>query len=77
MQSLFSICQDKPATETVNPEPIKFKLLKAMNLFNPILRGFLLPNKQEEYNFPQDHLHFLVHGEATHIPIVYLPTRRP
>ena len=77
MSGLFSLCQHNPLHQTRNPEPIKFRLLRAINLMDPLLKGFLLPCKQENYNFPKDKLQFLSHSETTHIPLIYLPASNP
>ena len=78
MSGIFSITPcSRSSRQSVSPEPVKFRFLKAINLFDPILKALVLPSLKEKYLFPQDHLHFVTIGEDTHIPIVYFPAPKP
>lgn len=77
MSGIFSICQDRgPLENSLNSEPLKFKFLKAISLFNPILRSFVLPNKKEKYKFSREHLSFIKSADS-HIPVVHLAANNP
>ena len=41
------------------PEPLKFKFLKFINVWDIVLRKFVYPNKKEQYQFSKDYLTYV------------------
>jgi hypothetical protein len=81
MQTLFSACLGDQEEEvdkltTLLPQPLKFRLVHSVSLFDTLLRYFAEPRKSEPYTFPRNALHFLS-TPRSHLPLIYFPAAFP